>query len=277
MQWPNYKCQLLGFNKFIPSYATATDKEIRSGVNYGSGGGGIRKESGKHLGDRYSLDRQLRHHKSTISRISRLKKNKKFLRKCIYLVNIGSNDYINNYYMPDLYNTSHIYTKRQYAKVLIKQYSRQLRTLYSLGGRKIVVFGLAPIGCSPLCINKFGTYGKPCVEKMNDAVTLFNDGLKHLVDTLNNKKSDARFTFINLGSILSPLGDVPMPSAPCCQVREDGQCVPNLTPCPMRSVSMFFDGLHPTEVSNTIIATRSYTRLSQVDASPYDISHLAKL
>lgn len=68
------------------------------------------------------------------------------------------------------------------------------------------MFSLAPIGCSPIFINKFGTYGKPCVQKMNEAVTLFNDRLKALVHTLNHKKSDAKFTFINLGSILSPLG-----------------------------------------------------------------------
>ncbi|KAL4585760.1 hypothetical protein LXL04_010385 [Taraxacum kok-saghyz] len=269
--------QLLGFEKYIPSYATATKKEISTGVNYASGGSGILRESGRHLGDRYSMYRQLRHHKSIVSRILHSKKDKKFLRKCIYVVNIGSNDYINNYYMPDLYNTSHIYTKRQFAKVLIKQYSQYLTTLYSLGGRKIAVFSLAPIGCSPFYINKFGTYGTPCVEKMNEAITLFNDGLKDLVDRLNDKKSDARFTFINLGSILSPLGDVPMPNSPCCQVREDGQCVRNSIPCPMRSVSIFFDGLHPTEVSNTIIATRSYAAVSQADASPYDISHLAQL
>ncbi|CAI9279501.1 unnamed protein product [Lactuca saligna] len=269
--------QLLGFDKFIPSYATATNREISIGVNYGSGGSGIRKETGSHMGDRYSMDRQLRHHKSIISRISRLKKNTKFLRKCIYIVNIGSNDYINNYFMPDLYNTSHMYTKHQYAKVLINQYSGQLKTLYSLGGRKIAVFSLAPIGCSPIFINKFGTYGKPCVQKMNEAVTLFNDRLKALVHTLNHKKSDAKFTFINLGSILSPLGDVPMPNSPCCLVRKDGQCIPKSIPCPMRSVSIFFDGLHPTEVSNNIIATRSYSGVSQKDASPYDISQLAQL
>ncbi|CAH1415997.1 unnamed protein product [Lactuca virosa] len=275
--WIRSRCQLLGFDKFIPSYATATNKEISIGVNYGSGGSGIRKETGSHMGDRYSMDRQLLHHKSIISRISRLKKNTKFLRKCIYIVNIGSNDYINNYYMPDLYNTSHMYTKRQYAKVLINQYSGQLKSLYSLGGRKIAVFSLAPIGCSPIYINKFGTYGKPCVQKMNEAVTLFNDRLKALVHTLNHKKSDAKFTFINLGSILSPLGDVPMPNSPCCLVRKDGQCIPKSIPCPMRSVSIFFDGLHPTEVSNNIIATRSYSGVSQKDASPYDISQLAQL
>ncbi|GKE83689.1 GDSL esterase/lipase-like protein [Tanacetum coccineum] len=41
--------QLLGFSMFIPSYATASDQEINAGVNYGSGGAGIRDETGRNL------------------------------------------------------------------------------------------------------------------------------------------------------------------------------------------------------------------------------------
>ena len=41
--------QFLGFLNFIPPYALATDQEISTGVNYGSGSAGIREESGSHL------------------------------------------------------------------------------------------------------------------------------------------------------------------------------------------------------------------------------------
>ncbi|GJV16131.1 hypothetical protein Tco_1361454 [Tanacetum coccineum] len=41
--------QVLGFPEFIPSFATATDADISTGVNYGSGGAGIRDESGSNL------------------------------------------------------------------------------------------------------------------------------------------------------------------------------------------------------------------------------------
>ncbi|KAF5760940.1 putative triacylglycerol lipase [Helianthus annuus] len=123
--------QLLGFPKFIPPYATATDQEISIGVNYGSGSAGIREETGSHLGDRISLDRQLVNHEKTISRLSALQSNKTFtdeyLKKCIYLSNIGSNDYINNYLLPSIYPTNKTYTLDQYAVVLEQQYSQQLK------------------------------------------------------------------------------------------------------------------------------------------------------
>lgn len=75
--------------------------------------------------------------------------------------------------------------------------------LYNLGGRKIALFGLAPIGCTPAEIDIFGTNGERCVESINDAVKSFNDKLKPLVDEINHDISDAKFTFLNVSHISS--------------------------------------------------------------------------
>ncbi|KAI3764832.1 hypothetical protein L2E82_14849 [Cichorium intybus] len=132
---PDIIGQFLGFDNFIPPYANVTDQEISTGVNYGSGGAGIREESGRHVGDRISLPRQLLNHVKTISRISALQSNKTFtaeyLNKCIYLANIGSNDYVSNYFIPTIYNTSKIYTVDKFAVVLAEHYREQL-TVHTL-------------------------------------------------------------------------------------------------------------------------------------------------
>ncbi|KAI3818683.1 hypothetical protein L1987_12498 [Smallanthus sonchifolius] len=271
--------QLLGFDSFMTSHASATDEEICRGVNYGSGSAGIREESGSHLGDRVSMDRQLRNHEQIISRISELQQNQSFtdehLKKCIYIINIGNNDYINNYLMPEKYTTSHEYKMEQYAEVLTQQYTQQLKTLYRLGARKIAVFGLGMIGCAPAEMERFGTDGK-CVDWINDAVMLFNDRLKPLVDELNICFPDARFTFINLTNILAPKGGEPLPNKPCCPVRPDGQCVPDGICCPSRALSVYIDSFHPTEIANTVLATRAYTAHSSLDVSPHDIGQLTR-
>ena len=41
--------ELLGFNQFIPPFATARGRDILVGVNYASGAAGIRDESGRQL------------------------------------------------------------------------------------------------------------------------------------------------------------------------------------------------------------------------------------
>ncbi|GJZ63339.1 GDSL esterase/lipase-like protein [Tanacetum coccineum] len=129
--------------------------------------------------------------------------------------------------------------------------------------RKIVVYGLGLIGCAPTEITRFGTDGKTCVESINNDVGLFNDRLKPVVDMLNSDFSDARFTFINLTIIQATQGGEVLPNVGCCQVRpSDGQCIPNSVPYPVRALSLWYDGFHPTEIVNTIFATRSYTTLS---------------
>ncbi|KAL8268292.1 hypothetical protein R6Q59_002090 [Mikania micrantha] len=127
--------ELLGFDEYIPTYATVTDQHISQGVNYASGGSGIREETGSHMGDRISFDKQLLNHRWIVLRLFELQQNTTYTRehlsKCIYIVNTGSNDYINNYLKPTFYATSHIYTTNgHYAKILLKQYSRQLKFIF---------------------------------------------------------------------------------------------------------------------------------------------------
>ena len=82
-------------------------------------------------GARISMGEQLQNHLITITRIADIFKDKSvtgnYLSKCIYSVGMDNNDYINNYFMPQYYPTSRLYTPEQYANVLIKQYSQQLR------------------------------------------------------------------------------------------------------------------------------------------------------
>ncbi|KAJ1426855.1 SGNH hydrolase superfamily [Sesbania bispinosa] len=116
---------LLGFEKFIPPFANTSGSDILKGVNYASGGSGIRNETGMNLGEHISLGLQVENHKVIVSQIAAklggVDKAIKYLNKCLYYVNIGTNDYENNYFLPNLYPTSHIYNPEQYAEVLTVQ------------------------------------------------------------------------------------------------------------------------------------------------------------
>jgi ribosomal protein L30/L7E len=78
-----------------------------------------------------SLGLQLRNHRVIVSqiasRLGSLNKAQEYLNKCLYYVHIGSNDYINNYFLPQLYPTSHIYSPQQYAETLIEELSLNLQ------------------------------------------------------------------------------------------------------------------------------------------------------
>lgn len=49
-----------------------------------------------------------------------------YLAKSVFLINIGSNDYINNYLLPRRYISSHVYSGEAYADLLINNLSNQL-------------------------------------------------------------------------------------------------------------------------------------------------------
>ncbi|CAI9782107.1 unnamed protein product [Fraxinus pennsylvanica] len=64
--------EFLGFDKPTSPFVTANGSEIQEGVNYASGGAGILDNTGQQLGDRFSLNKQLQNHQTTISRLAHL-------------------------------------------------------------------------------------------------------------------------------------------------------------------------------------------------------------
>ncbi|OWM84317.1 hypothetical protein CDL15_Pgr027086 [Punica granatum] len=272
--------QLLGFEDFIPPFANKMEDIIR-GVNYASAVSGIRDETGKQQGDRIPLNEQLRNHLITVLRITKIMKSasaaRQYLQKCIYVVITGNNDYINNYFVPDIYPTSRLYTPQQFADGLARQYSNQLKDLYFSGARKVAIFGVGLIGLTPEIIGRFGAN----YSMVNDAAQLFSNKLLPLVNDLNSHLTGAKFTYINTTGITVTSNDslsLLNTQDTCCPVVQDlGTCVPGSTPCTDRTQYAYFDGFHPTDVVNEGFAGRAYNEKLPSDASPYDISRLARL
>ncbi|GAV89065.1 Lipase_GDSL domain-containing protein, partial [Cephalotus follicularis] len=272
--------ELLGFENYIPPFAMTKDPnvDILSGVNYASGASGIRDETGQQSGTVISLNKQLLNHQITVERIKLMlgDNSTAYLNKCLYSVGMGSNDYINNYFMPQYYPTSHRYNQTQYADVLIQQYSQQIRTLYNYGARKIALIGVGLIGCTPNAIATYGTNSSLCVDVMNNASLTFNEKLKLLVDQLSNTLTDAKFIYINsLGisaSINVTAAGFTITNHGCCNITKYGLCDPYQSPCPNRSQYVFWDAFHPTEAVNNITVTRWYSAADPSDAHPMDIS-----
>ncbi|XP_062160831.1 GDSL esterase/lipase At5g45670-like [Alnus glutinosa] len=282
--------ELLGFDDYIPPYVTASGQDIMKGVNYASGAAGIREETGQHLGGRITFSRQVRNYQNTVSQVVNLLGDENsaadYLSKCIYSIGMGTNDYLNNYFLPLYYSTGSRYTPEQYADVLLRDYSQQLRILYQYGARKMVLFGLGQIGCSPIELAQNSPDGSTCVQRINSAIQIFNNKLKSLVNELNSNFPDARFIFVDSYGIFQDIINSPssygfkVTNVGCCGVgRNNGRltCLPYQTPCPNRDEYLFWDPIHPTEAWNAIIGRRAYSAQSASDAYPIDINRLAQL
>ncbi|MGS7457298.1 hypothetical protein, partial [Mycobacterium tuberculosis] len=76
---------------------------------------------------------QLNHFEGSLRQFARIHGEDdapQILSKSIFFVGMGSNDYLNNYLMPN-FNTRHFYNAKQFADLLIKQYTQQLTVSFN--------------------------------------------------------------------------------------------------------------------------------------------------
>ncbi|KAK1264090.1 GDSL esterase/lipase [Acorus gramineus] len=284
--------QLLGFRNFIPSYALAQSSSILRGLNYASGASGIRDETGNNLGDHYSMNRQIENFGYTARRIQRLfrgnsSRTLEYLNKCIFFSGMGSNDYLNNYFMPYYYSTSSQYSPKTYATLLLQDYSRQLSNLYNLGARKFAIIGVGQIGCIPYELARMNNRnGKSrCNEEINRAISIYNNGLIKMIDRFNNGElPGANFVYVNtyesskdVAANANSYGFEVLDKGCCGVGRNNGQitCLPFQQPCPDRSKYLFWDAFHPTEAANVIYARKAYGSTDRSEVYPMNIKQLA--
>ncbi|KAF7023502.1 hypothetical protein CFC21_036004 [Triticum aestivum] len=281
--------RLLGFDDYIPAYAGANNDQLLSGVNFASAAAGIRDETGQQLGQRISFGGQLQNYQAAVQQLVSILGDEdsaaNHLSQCIFTVGMGSNDYLNNYFMPAVYATSRQYTPEQYADVLASQYTQQLRILYNNGARKVALMGVGQVGCSPNELAQQSSDGVTCVARINGAIEIFNRKLVELVDQFNTLPG-AHFTYINAYGIFQDI--IRSPGANglteltkgCCGVgRNNGQvtCLPFQTPCANRNEYLFWDAFHPTEAANILVGRRAYSAAQPSDVHPVDLQTLARL
>ncbi|KAG0612503.1 hypothetical protein M758_6G033200 [Ceratodon purpureus] len=261
--------QLLGLTEFIPPYLApnTTGAMILNGVNYASGAGGILDSSGYILYGRIAMNKQLDYFANTKAQIIAMlgeEAGMRLISSALYSSNLGSNDYLNNYYQPasPIGNLS----SSQVAALVLTTYRGQLTRLYNLGARKIVVASLGPIGCIPFQLTfRFSRDGQ-CSEKVNAQAREFNAGLLGLVNELNANLPGAKIVYADAYKGVSEM--IANPSAFGFSVVDRGccgaggpykgavPCLPNFKICPNRFDYLFWDPYHPTDKANVVLSNR---------------------
>ncbi|KFK22030.1 hypothetical protein AALP_AAs58919U000200 [Arabis alpina] len=184
-------------------------EDILRGENYASAAAGIREETGRQLGGRITFAGQVANHVNTVSQVVNILRDENeaanYLSKCIYSIGLGSNDYLNNYFMPLYYSTGSQYSPDSFANDLINRYTEQLRIMYRNGARKFALIVIGAIGCSLNELAQNSRDGRTCDERINSANRIFNSKLVSLVDRFNQNTPDAKFTYINAYGIFQDM------------------------------------------------------------------------
>ncbi|XP_074277449.1 GDSL esterase/lipase At1g74460 [Silene latifolia] len=240
------------------------DLIMSNGVNYASGGGGILNETGGYFIQRLCFYRQIELFQGTQELIARkIGKNEsaKFFQNARYVVALGSNDFINNFLMP-VYTDSWKYNDATFMNYLVGTLQDQLTLLHKLGARKLMVFGLGPMGCIPLQ-RVLSTSGE-CQDKTNELAKAFNSATDKMVTQLSSTLPNAEFKFGDAYDVVNDVIVNPYKygfmnaDSPCCsfgRIRPALTCVPASVLCKDRSKYVFWDEYHPSDSANQLIAT----------------------
>ncbi|KAJ0971941.1 hypothetical protein J5N97_019900 [Dioscorea zingiberensis] len=276
---------LLGL-PLTPAYSEAAGSQIFHGVNYASAAAGILDASGGNFVGRIPFNQQIRNFESTLNQIGMVlgasEAVAESIKRCILFIGFGSNDYLNNYMMPN-YNTRNQYNAEQFADLLVQQYTQQLTRLYNLGGRRFAVAGVGAIHCVPSILAQ--SVNSKCSLEVDNLFSPFNNKVKSMINNLNQKLPDARFIYIDVYRMFVDLLRNPTPygfsviNRGCCGIgRNSGQisCLPLQTPCANRDQYVFWDAFHPTAAVNIILARNAFSGNTNV-VFPMNLQQLATI
>eukprot|EP01018_Ginkgo_biloba_P006045 Gb_20605 [translate_table: standard] len=256
------------------SPTTDVDAILLKGVNYASGGGGILNETGAIFIERLSFNEQIGLFERTKASIANKPGHRdaaeKFIRDSMYLLILGNNDFLNNFMLP-VYADSWRYSPDQFIDYLISTLRQQLTRLHSLGARKLILFGVGPLGCIPL--QRWShNMGGACDEDLNSWVRQFNSLTEKLLSNLNSQLPGSRFYFVDIYSVVADLIKNPqaygfdVSVSPCCTLGRVPTitCPPLAKLCLDHSKFVFWDAYHPTDAANYVISKALIPRMQLI-------------
>ncbi|KAL3702101.1 hypothetical protein R1sor_020123 [Riccia sorocarpa] len=272
---------------FIPTYEDPDThgSGILRGVNYGSGGSGIRDETGSIFGAHISMNLQIKQFNETQQEfIEQLGFDaaQRVFADSIYFSNIGTNDLVNNYLLPAS-PTRALYTPEEYINVVLDEYSSQLTTLYNMGARKMVVFNVGPLGCLPIRLALHLSPNGTCIAAENDFTREFNSALVQMVNSLTAQLRGSTILLANpfdvvLDQVLHPenYGLTVVNTACCGGGLYNAQTACVVPPCPDRNEFLFWDAFHPSDVVNRYLGEAYYYGGPPI-ISPINVQQLAAM
>jgi phospholipase/lecithinase/hemolysin len=167
----------------IPPYVrqSAAKYEVKYGVNFASAGAGALVETNRGLAR--DLNTQLNYFKNVEKKLKRTLRNKaeakRLLSNAVYLISIGSNDYMSNM---SIYK---YYGKEEYVGMVVGNLTTLIKEIYKMGGRKFGVPKQGLLGCIP-AMRMLQPEGD-CLAELNLLMVDHNNALSKALEELERR------------------------------------------------------------------------------------------
>ncbi|KAF2944264.1 hypothetical protein DAI22_02g129600 [Oryza sativa Japonica Group] len=235
------------------------------GVNYASAAAGILSSSGSELGMHVSLSQQVQQVEDTYEQLSLAlgeAATTDLFRKSVFFFSIGSNDFI-HYYLRNVSGVQMRYLPWEFNQLLVNAMRQEIKNLYNINVRKVVMMGLPPVGCAPHFLWEYGSQDGECIDYINNVVIQFNYALRYMSSEFIRQHPGSMISYCDTfeGSVdilknRDRYGFLTTTDA-CCGLGKYGglfMCVLPQMACSDASSHVWWDEFHPTDAVNRILA-----------------------
>uniref|UniRef100_A0A7N0R7Z1 GDSL esterase/lipase n=1 Tax=Kalanchoe fedtschenkoi TaxID=63787 RepID=A0A7N0R7Z1_KALFE len=189
----------LGIKEYLPPYLDPAlpARELLTGVCFASGGAGFdpltsEVVSVKSLADQLGM---LEEYKARILKIAGQDRADFIVANSLYIIAAGTNDILNTYYHFSF--RSWQYNFAAYTDLMASHASDWLKKLYGLGARRIAVFSIPSIGCTPSQRTLYGGIERVCANNCNKPAQMFNSKIQRIIELLNGKLPGVRISYMD--------------------------------------------------------------------------------
>ncbi|EOY25056.1 hypothetical protein QUC31_009074 [Theobroma cacao] len=252
---------------FVPSYLGQAGEleDMLHGVNYASAAAGVIFSSGSELGQHISFTHQIQQFTDTYQQfVLSLGEDvaNDLISSSVLYISIGINDYI-HYYLRNVSNVQNLYLPWGFNQFLASTMRQEIKNLYNINVRRLVIMGLPPIGCAPYYLWRYKSNKGECIEEINDMIMEFNFVMRYMTEELLHELPDAHIIFCDVfqGSMdiiqnHKRYGFKATADACCGLGRYKGwiMCMSPEMACRDASNHIWWDQFHPTDAVNAILA-----------------------
>ncbi|KAG8658251.1 GDSL esterase/lipase At4g26790 [Manihot esculenta] len=258
--------EAFGNKPIVPAYLDPTYdiKDFATGVCFASAGTGYDNATSDVLSV-IPLWKELEYYKEYQEKLRGYlgkERANEVLEEALYLISIGTNDFLENYYI--FPGRSSQFSVAEYQNFLVQIARNFVSELHHLGARRISLSGLPPMGCLPLERTTNIFFGSECIEEYNNVAKDFNEKLKGMVTDLNKEVAGIKLVLSNPFDILSQIIENPSSfgfedaTKACCGTGlfEMSYMCNKRNPftCFDANKYVFWDSFHPTERTNQLVA-----------------------
>ncbi|XP_062152443.1 GDSL esterase/lipase At2g42990-like [Alnus glutinosa] len=262
---PDFISEAFGLKPLVPAYLDPayTIADFATGVCFASAGTGYDNATSDVL-NVIPMWKELEYYKDYQNKLRAYlgkEKANEIFSEALYLMSLGTNDFLENYYIFPTRQSQ--FTIKQYQDFLVGLSEKFIRDLYGLGGRKLSLTGVPPMGCLPLERLTNFLEDHDCNEEYNNVALEFNGKLNNMVRRLNKELRGLKIVFADAYHIVYQM--IRRPSLygfeevgmACCSTGtfEMSYLCSDSSPltCTDATKYVFWDAFHPTEKTNRIV------------------------